>query len=180
MMLGLVTLLMASSYLFPFLFKAVNLTLPLFFLANMSFQVRVNFLPVGHTHEDVDQLFSKIATHLNRVGAETLQGNVMTVQVAIFKYKNKPPDLINVTKQSYTPVPTVVLLEKIFDVRLWLAPSIHQIHGHSQPHCFRFKLDNDQAVMHYKNWSHECWSETPIVMLKVSCNTITIKFNNNY
>ena len=27
-------------------------------------QIKVNFLPVGHTHEDVDQLFSKVSTYL--------------------------------------------------------------------------------------------------------------------
>lgn len=37
-------------------------------------QVQVNFLPVGHTHEDVDQLFSKIATEIRRVGAESIPG----------------------------------------------------------------------------------------------------------
>ena len=37
-------------------------------------QVKVNFLPVGHTHEDVDQLFSRISGHLKKQGAESLQG----------------------------------------------------------------------------------------------------------
>ena len=27
-------------------------------------QVQVNFLPVGHTHEDVDQMFSKIGDEI--------------------------------------------------------------------------------------------------------------------
>ena len=37
-------------------------------------QIRLNFLPVGHTHEDVDQLFSRIAQRLCRVGAESIPG----------------------------------------------------------------------------------------------------------
>lgn len=37
-------------------------------------QIRVNFLPVGHTHEDVDQFFSRVGARLRRVGAETLLG----------------------------------------------------------------------------------------------------------
>jgi len=36
--------------------------------------VQLNFLPVGHAHEDVDQLFSKIAAELRRAGAESLLG----------------------------------------------------------------------------------------------------------
>ena len=39
-----------------------------------SLQVRVNFLPVGHTHEDVDQMFSCIGKRLLRVGAESPAG----------------------------------------------------------------------------------------------------------
>lgn len=39
-------------------------------------QIRVNFLPVGHTHEDIDQFFSKVSTNLARVGAETINGQL--------------------------------------------------------------------------------------------------------
>jgi hypothetical protein len=38
-------------------------------------KITVNFLPVGHTHEDVDQMFSRISEHLKRVGADSLTGN---------------------------------------------------------------------------------------------------------
>lgn len=48
----------------------------------MLLQVRVNFLPVGHTHEDVDQFFSKVSTHLLRVGAETINGQFATVHAS--------------------------------------------------------------------------------------------------
>jgi len=34
----------------------------------------VNFLPVGHTHEDVDQMFSRIGKKLLRIGAQSLEG----------------------------------------------------------------------------------------------------------
>ena len=40
-------------------------------------QVKVNFLPVGHTHEDIDQLFSKISTEIRRAGSESLQGMII-------------------------------------------------------------------------------------------------------
>ena len=37
-------------------------------------QVKVSFPPVGHTHEDIDQLFSKISMALRRQGAESISG----------------------------------------------------------------------------------------------------------
>ena len=75
---------------------------------------------------------------------------------------------MKVTAQSFTPQPITVLLESSHDVRSWLAPYIEDIHGHNQPHCFRFTLNEDQqAVMHYKNWSHDGWSEEGIVLLTV-------------
>jgi len=41
--------------------------------------VRVNHLPVGHTHEDVDQLFSRVRTKLFCSGAESVQGSTFLV-----------------------------------------------------------------------------------------------------
>ena len=76
---------------------------------------------------------------------------------------------MKVTAQSFTPQPITILLESLHDVRSWLAPYIKEIHGHSQPHCFRFTLtEDDKVVMHYKNWSHEGWSEEGLLLLKVS------------
>ncbi len=40
-------------------------------------QVQVNFLPVGHTHEDVDQLFSKIGDEIRHTGAESIPGIIL-------------------------------------------------------------------------------------------------------
>ena len=37
-------------------------------------QVRINFLIIGHTHNDVDQIFSKLAEALRRLVAITLDG----------------------------------------------------------------------------------------------------------
>ena len=36
-------------------------------------QVQVNFLPVGHTHEDVDQMFSKIGDEITQ--GKSAKGN---------------------------------------------------------------------------------------------------------
>ena len=39
-------------------------------------KVCVNFLPVGHTHEDVDNFFSRIASQLRKTGAESVPGKL--------------------------------------------------------------------------------------------------------
>ena len=37
----------------------------------------MNFLPVGHTHEDVDQFFSKVSQRLKLKGAESFSGIII-------------------------------------------------------------------------------------------------------
>jgi len=39
----------------------------------MFVQVQINFLPVGHTHEDVDQLFSKIGEEIRKTEQITIR-----------------------------------------------------------------------------------------------------------
>ena len=78
------------------------------------------------------------------------------------------PELINVTTRSYSPHPKVELLEYIYDVRSWLTPFIEDLHGHTQPHCFKFVLNaKGCAEMFYKSWSHDAWVQEGLVLLKV-------------
>ena len=37
-------------------------------------QIQLNFIPVGHTHADVDQLFSTISEELGKSGSQTIPG----------------------------------------------------------------------------------------------------------
>ena len=41
---------------------------------NTSIQIHLSFLMVGHTHEDVDQVFSRISTYLRKNSVYTLSG----------------------------------------------------------------------------------------------------------
>ena len=47
--------------------------------------MQLNFLPVGHTHEDIDQMFSRVAREIKKTGAESLPGliNVITMTIII-------------------------------------------------------------------------------------------------
>ncbi|KAL5468782.1 hypothetical protein EMCRGX_G029899 [Ephydatia muelleri] len=113
-------------------------------------KVRINFLPVGHTHEDVDQFFSRISEGLRKNGAETFY------------------ELQSVITKSFTPNPKAILVEHLLDVKNWMIPHIQEIHGHTEPHCFRFTQSHcgENIVMHYRQWSGQAWiPETGIQIL---------------
>lgn len=88
---------------------------------------------VGHTHEDVDQLFSKISQRLHVEEAHTL------------------PDLHRVVGNSYTPVPKVVHLASIWDLKAAFG-DMDRLKGISQPHVFKFVRKDERVVMSYKDW----------------------------
>ena len=72
------------------------------------------------------------------------------------------------TVQSFTPQAQVTMLNHLYDVCNWIAPGLNDLHGHSQPHCFRFTLNlQDEAIMQYRNWSYQIWSEVGVLLLKV-------------
>ncbi|XP_038063298.1 uncharacterized protein LOC119733986 [Patiria miniata] len=103
--------------------------------------VEFNFLPVGHTHEDVDQLFSRIAEKLRHNDVYTLE------------------ELHEVVENSYTPR---VLVRQLFgsdlwDIKSWLLPHLKPIGNHSKPHHFLFKKVNGAARMYYRMWCCDPW-----------------------
>ena len=68
------------------------------------------------------------------------------------------------------PTPTAHLLESIYDIKSWIIPHLNNLHGHSQPHCFKFILnDQGKAVMYFRNWTTSPWctEEEAAVVLKV-------------
>lgn len=60
--------------------------------------IRVSFLYVGHTHEDIDQLFSRIAVALRKTNAPTID------------------EFAKVIENSYTPQPKVIVLKSLANV----------------------------------------------------------------
>jgi len=100
----------------------------------ISHKVKLSFLPVGHTHEDVDRLFSRISQWLKHRNVYTL------------------PDFISELKKSTTPSPTV---EKITTAGMWNRfldehiASAHTIHSVSTPRVYTIKKDPDGVVRHY-------------------------------
>ena len=98
------------------------------------FQVHLSFLIVGHTHEDVDALFSKISQKLKKNDAETI------------------PHL-----KELLPDPTD--LENMLDIKTWLQPSLSVVKKHTGPHHYRFSRQNGDVVGHYKSHQDKDWEK---------------------
>ena len=69
------------------------------------------------------------------------------------------------------PTPKPFMLQIIYDIKSWIAEHAEELHEHTVPKCFKFKLNQaGKAVMYYRNWSHEQW-QGPIGILKVMSKT---------
>ena len=93
---------------------------------------------VGHTHEDVDQLFSRFSMYLNRKDAHSM------------------PSLIDAFEQSYSPALTGIVIERMFNVSDWLQKHIEKMEYHTMPHQFKItRVENGKAKIMYKIWSSD-------------------------
>ncbi|XP_061162714.1 uncharacterized protein LOC133171939 [Saccostrea echinata] len=95
---------------------------------------------VRHTHEDVDQMFSRLSVHLSRMAVPTLSR------------------LQELVQEAYSPIPTVHHLDNLWDYRQLGIQAPVYLNGHSTPpppphtHTFRFTKVRDDVQMSYKEW----------------------------
>ena len=88
---------------------------------------------VGHTHEDIDQMFSCVARRLLKHDAVSLK------------------ELKKEIAQSYTPEIEVVELDSIFDVKTWMEPVQEDTSGHIYHHQFKMERNGQgRATLSYK------------------------------
>lgn len=76
----------------------------------------------------------------------------------LFSYLNKndavtPRDLKSSFHASYSPSPKVVDLLEVWDVKQWMRECIEDIHSHTRPHHYRFRLVDGQVEIKYKYWT---------------------------
>ncbi|KAL3675579.1 hypothetical protein R1sor_025527 [Riccia sorocarpa] len=83
---------------------------------------------VGHTHEDVDALFSKVS-------AQTINKDVLTL-----------PALMAEIWDSETMHPVPLLLEEVADYKSYVDNFLGPLVGHSQPLGFRFSMANNVPI----------------------------------
>ncbi|KAJ8299830.1 hypothetical protein KUTeg_022577 [Tegillarca granosa] len=71
------------------------------------------------------------------------------------------PKLMNLWEQCFTPKPTGILTENVYDVAGWLQGHINPISGHSKPHTFRITKENDKVKLVFKKWTNDAvWIES--------------------
>ena len=103
-------------------------------------QVIWNFLPVGHTHEDYDQIFVPLA---NAKWSHAFHTPEEFIEFATRAYRR------------YELKPQIIKLSKNVDWKTWLDPFIDEIKGHTKPLSFKIaaqptKNDPDAARIWYK------------------------------
>ena len=81
----------------------------------------MSFLIVGHTHEDIDAGFSKIAETLRKTDAHTL---VRLLHL----------------------LPNSEQTKGLYDIKKWMEPYINNIMHHSKPLHFQFKKNFDRET----------------------------------
>ena len=91
----------------------------------------------GHTHEDIDQMFSCISRRLRKNNARTLL------------------ELIREIGMSYAPAIVASLITFMYDVKEWLEGcAISNLSGHIHQHQFKLVRGPDgKARLFYKKWS---------------------------
>lgn len=126
--------------------------------------MEVCFLPVGHTHIDVDQMFSRFSTAIGRRGAKTYQA------------------LLNLLHTSYRQNqgeanqdgarPQYAKIKHMYAIREWLQPHTVELHRLRELHHFRFVRNEDgKCILDFKPWC--CDGITPWNRAKnVSINPI--------
>ena len=92
----------------------------------------LSFLLVGHTHEDVDARFSKIAEKLRKNEAETLP-------------------------QLAALLPSVTELNHMLDIKAWLMPYLWDMEKHTEQHHYKFTRVDGSPRTFYKNLQDHEW-----------------------
>ena len=66
-----------------------------------------------------------------------------------------PQELVTAIEASYMPTPKVYEIKKTYNIKDLFQPYLEDIHGHTGPHHFRFRLVGEEVELKYKNWSTE-------------------------
>ena len=93
--------------------------------------MEVNYLPVGHTHEDVDQIFSRLVAWLKAHAIKS----VSETHTALGLFMQRAFE---------DAAPHIEEVKEVADVWSWIQDHVYQnIHNISEVHSFRIALHRD-------------------------------------
>ncbi|KAL5004518.1 hypothetical protein ScPMuIL_017974 [Solemya velum] len=118
-------------------------------------EIWVSFLLVGHTHEDIDQCFSRISVKLKPT-------NTINIE-----------ELHSIVEGSQLPKPSSLNIGTVWNVSGWLEGSLNAVHNVTFPKLYRIFLhETGHVTIQYKKLSHdEEWhpkpDERPLEIFKI-------------
>ena len=96
-------------------------------------KIKLCYLPVGHTHEDIDQMFSRFAVALAKCAVLTYEGLISIMKKA-FHFEDKPLDV----KRLYNT----------WDFGAWMEDYMpKKFEGITESMCFKFTRDDEDGVV---------------------------------
>ena len=143
-------------------------------------EVELCFLPVGHTHEDIDQFFSRVAVYLRKNNARSRQEMHEAVQNSYTSKMNTRPiteSMENAANFSDWLDQGEYLACTAMRKRTKKKPARA---GISQFHQFKFHTMDNQTVMQVRNWSSAPLDKDPWRGLRVYPAASTHKANKPY
>jgi hypothetical protein len=114
-------------------------------------KVKVSFLLVGHTHEDIDQLFSRLSAALRLQDCHTME---KLLEISSKAFSCNDLDLV------------AEFLPDVPDYKAWMTPYLPKMKGHTAPMCFKFELDSakenvvvfSRQSMNQSKRDSDCWN----------------------
>jgi hypothetical protein len=103
-------------------------------------KVKINYLIVGHTHENIDQMFSRFAVALRRLNVWDIE-HLMEVARNCFK------DGV---------VPECQLIDEVHDIKGWMHGCYNEVRDVSFQHCFKiFSGPTGDVLVQAKRYSFD-------------------------
>lgn len=108
----------------------------------LYFQVVVNFLPVGHTHEDIDQVFSRLVAWLQTNAVRSVNEVKQALTKFMKLFQDKPP--------------TIEFIDVVLDVWSWCKDHVEKLSNITKPQAFLIKMHTNGLA---KLWSKQNMSD---------------------
>ncbi|WAR23818.1 hypothetical protein MAR_037487, partial [Mya arenaria] len=109
-------------------------------------KIKLGFLMVGHTHEDVDQSFSVVATHLGKMNVTT------------------QPILMQALRCVTSPPPSILHMTGLHDYKQAMEKCRGMFVGISTPHQFVLRQEGSSVQIRFKKWPRPSDKEEVITL----------------